>query len=214
MFERLVASGWQGGGLGRGTVLAIVVHAAALGVALRPRQTVAATPLPVLAESIWTVLQNPEQAPGHPLPSAPTIGPGPVVPDFPLPDVRTFLPGTPAYPIPGTWTAPTIPSGDPGGRYVTATVDEAPELLSAPPPVYPELLRQAGVEGTVLVEAVVDTTGRVEARSLTVVSSPNPGFDRGAEECVRQALFRPARVEGRAVRVLVRLPVRFQLGHP
>src|SRR5213076_3620814 len=41
-------------------------------------------------------------------------------------------------------------------------VQEKPELLSHPPVVYPPLLQQAGIEGRVMVQAIIDTTGRVE----------------------------------------------------
>lgn len=41
----------------------------------------------------------------------------------------------------------------------------------------PELrLRQAGVQGRVVLEAVVDTTGRVVASSVQVVAATHPGF--------------------------------------
>ncbi len=44
-------------------------------------------------------------------------------------------------------------------------VQEKPELLSHPPVVYPPLLQQAGIEGRVMVQAIIDTTGRVEPNS-------------------------------------------------
>jgi len=64
----------------------------------------------------------------------------------------------------------------------------------------------------VVVAAVIDTLGRPGPRSVTVVASPNPGFDSAARDYVVRALFRPARVRGRAVRVLVRVPIDFRLG--
>jgi periplasmic protein TonB len=210
MVERLVASGWQGGGLGRGTVLAIAVHAAALGVALRPRQTVAATPQ--VSPRVWLLTPPPEGV-RVTIPVAPPIGPDIRIPGILSVEIPGILPGTAPTQIPGFPLAPSLPAQSPESVYDGATVDEAPELLSAPPPVYPELLRQAGVEGVVFVEAVVDTSGRVERGSLVVVSSADPAFDRGALECIGRALFRPARVGGRAVRVLVRLPVQFHLSH-
>ena len=54
--------------------------------------------------------------------------------------------------------------------------EEHAEVLTGPLPVYPDLLRQAGVQGRVVLEAVVDTTGRVLAASILVVSRTNPGF--------------------------------------
>src|SRR3989454_2775869 len=90
-------------------------------------------------------------------------------------------------------------------------VQEKPELLSHPPPAYPPLLQQAGIEGRVMVQAIIDTTGRVEPNSARVVESANPGFDQPAKNVVLRSLFRPGRVDGRAVRVLVALPIAFKI---
>lgn len=90
-------------------------------------------------------------------------------------------------------------------------VQEKPEVLSQPPLQYPELLRQAGIQGVVMVQAIVDTSGRVEPNSVKVTSSANPGFDQSAKNVILKALFRPARVYGHAVRVLISIPVNFQL---
>lgn len=95
--------------------------------------------------------------------------------------------------------------------YLESVVEEKPEPLSGPPLQYPELLRQAQIQGRVLVEAIIDTTGRAEQSSIKIVQSPHPGFDQPAKSYMRQALFRPARVHGRPVRVLVRLPIDFKL---
>ena len=92
-------------------------------------------------------------------------------------------------------------------------VQEKPEVLSGPPSQYPELLRQAGIQGVVMVQAIVDTSGRVEPNSIKIVSSPNPGFDTPAKNQVLKTLFRPARVYGHAVRVLIQLPINFSLTH-
>ena len=95
--------------------------------------------------------------------------------------------------------------------YLESVVEEKPEVLSGPAPQYPELLRQAGIAGRVVVEAIIDSTGRAEPSSIKVVTSPHPGFEQPAKNYIRSALFRPARVHGRAVRVLVRLPINFTI---
>src|SRR5256886_2797558 len=61
--------------------------------------------------------------------------------------------------------------------YAEALVEERPELLSAPPPIYPQLLRQAGIQGPVMLHAIVDTTGRVEPASVRVIQNPSPPLD-------------------------------------
>jgi TonB family protein len=92
-------------------------------------------------------------------------------------------------------------------------VQEKPEQLSSPPLAYPELLRQAGIQGVVNIQAIVDTSGRVEPNSIKIISSPNPGFDQPARNLIAKTLFRPARVYGHAVRVLISIPVNFTLTH-
>ncbi len=144
--------------------------------------------------------------------------PGPVClcvwnlpPVDPLP-ITTGVLGTPITEI-RVATAPggTGLFGSPDDVYPEALVQEAPDLLSAPTPTYPPLLRAAGVQGQVIVTAVVDTLGLAENGSVRIVRSDNPGFDAPALATVRAARFRPARMYGRAVRVLVQVPVVFRL---
>ena len=95
--------------------------------------------------------------------------------------------------------------------YAEALVEERPELLSAPPPIYPQLLKQAGIQGRVILHAIVDTTGRVEPASVRIIKSPSPAFDQPTKDWVLKALFRPARLHGRGVRVFINLPVDYSL---
>ena len=114
----------------------------------------------------------------------------------------------------GTGVEGGIGSGivpDAGQVFMESVVEEGPEVLSGPALNYPDLLRQAGVQGRVLVQAIIDTSGRAEPPSVKVIQSPNPGFDQPAKNYVLRALFRPARVHGRAVRVLVNLPIDFKI---
>jgi TonB family protein len=102
-----------------------------------------------------------------------------------------------------------VPTGN--EVFMEAIVEEKPERLSGPPFVYPELLKQAGIQGRVIVQAVIDTLGRAEPPSVKVLQSPNPGFDQAAKNLVAKSLFRPARVHGRAVRVLIQIPIDFRI---
>jgi periplasmic protein TonB len=102
-----------------------------------------------------------------------------------------------------------VPSGN--EVYSEALVEERPALLSAPPAAYPDLLKRAGIHGRVLLRAIVDTTGRVEPSSIEIATSPNPGFDGPAREWILKALFRPARVHGRAVRVHITQPLDYSV---
>jgi len=95
--------------------------------------------------------------------------------------------------------------------YAEALVEERPELLSAPPPIYPQLLKQAGIQGRVILHAIVDTTGRVEPASVRIIKSPSQAFNQPTKDWVLKALFRPARLHGRGVRVFINLPVDYSL---
>ncbi len=95
--------------------------------------------------------------------------------------------------------------------YSEASVDEPAAIVSAPPLEYPPALRQAGLQGRVTVQAVIDTLGRAEPASLKVIARPNTAFDQSARAYVLHAVFRPARVKGRAVRVLIKVPVDYRI---
>ena len=95
--------------------------------------------------------------------------------------------------------------------YAEALVEERPALLSAPPVPYPDLLKQARIQGRVLLRAIVDTTGRIEPNSIEIATSPNPGFDVPAREWILKALFRPARLHGKAVRVHITQPLDYSI---
>ena len=60
-------------------------------------------------------------------------------------------------------------------------------------------------------QAVIDTLGRAEPASLKVIARPNTAFDQSARAYVLHAVFRPARVKGRAVRVLIKVPIDYRI---
>jgi protein TonB len=95
--------------------------------------------------------------------------------------------------------------------FIEAAVDEPPIRLSGPPPQYPPLLRDAGIEGTVILEFVVGVDGHPEEESLRVIESSNRAFERAARNAVLGSVYRPGRMRGSAVRVLVRQPINFTI---
>jgi protein TonB len=80
-----------------------------------------------------------------------------------------------------------------------------------PAPDYPSMLRNAGVEGSVSAQFVVDTTGRVLAASIAFAQGDNALFQRSVRRALEAARFRPALVNGRAVRVLMAQAFQFRL---
>ncbi len=92
--------------------------------------------------------------------------------------------------------------------------DEPPERLSGPRLKYPELLRQGGIEGFVVVGFIVDTAGRAEPESITVLGTTEVGFNFAATDLVRRSRYRPGRVRGKPVRTRATLRVEFSLVEP
>lgn len=95
--------------------------------------------------------------------------------------------------------------------FEVSVVEEKPEIIEAGVLEYPSLLRQAGVEGRVVLEFVVDPQGRVEAGTIKVIEAAHPAFATSARAAAPAMRFSPARVNGRAVRVLVRVPFDFKV---
>lgn len=79
-------------------------------------------------------------------------------------------------------------------------------------PCYTEEARATGIEGIVIVEALVDENGRVFAAD--VVQSLSPELDSLTVEAVLEWKFNPATEDGRAVMKVVRIPVKFHLIDP
>lgn len=135
--------------------------------------------------------------------------------EIPPPSTVPFDPGryTGYGPDSGSVLGPNLsgPRVSPTAIYAPTMVEERPERIGGPDPRYPEVLRQAGIEGEVLVECVLDTLGRVEPGSIRIVSSTHVLFERPAREAVAASAFRPARLDGRAVRVRVQLPLNFRM---
>jgi TonB family protein len=197
-----------------GVAVALALHVVVVAAFLRPPPPVEAArsiviePLqfpvdPDLPKQVEDGFPPPVIVCDCPLPPTPMPGPFPDIPTGIEPVMRA--PGGSAAPPLDPWN---LGAGEP---LPFTLVQEPPVLLAAPTPAYPPLLLAAGVQGRVEVQLVVDTLGRTEVGSFRIVHSDNPGFEAPAIESLRGALFRPARVFGRAVRVLVQVPVVFVL---
>ncbi|MGH2830980.1 MAG: TonB family protein, partial [Actinomycetota bacterium] len=98
-----------------------------------------------------------------------------------------------------------------GGVLTVELVDVKPRRIAGPPPRYPPHLQQSGIEGVVMLQAVLDTVGRAEPGSVRIVSSTNSGFNASAIESVNRSEFQPARLNGIAVRVMIQIPVSYTM---
>jgi protein TonB len=80
-----------------------------------------------------------------------------------------------------------------------------------PAPRYPDMLRSANVEGEVLVQFVVDTTGRVEMNTFKVLKTSHDLFTNAVRQALSTMRFYPAEIGGKKVKQLVQQPFNFTL---
>lgn len=78
-------------------------------------------------------------------------------------------------------------------------------------PAYPPDLIALGTEGLVQATYVVDTTGRVDTTTISVLYSDDPRFTESVRTALAQTRFRPARRAGKVVRQLVMQQFRFKI---
>ena len=108
--------------------------------------------------------------------------------------------------LPPPAPAPANPENPKFGEYVY--VEELPEAIERGAPDYPAAARSAGVDGTVLVQALVGRDGRV--KDAMIIKSIPP-LDEAARGCVLRWRFKPAMAKGQPVAVWVAIPVKFTL---
>jgi protein TonB len=78
-------------------------------------------------------------------------------------------------------------------------------------PRYPDILRSSSIEGEVLAQFVVDTTGRVEVSTFKVIRTSHELFSASVRQALPQMRFLAAEVGGRKVKQLVQQPFVFAL---
>jgi periplasmic protein TonB len=78
-------------------------------------------------------------------------------------------------------------------------------------PRYPDMLRSSNVEGEVLAQFVVDTTGRAEMSTFKPLKSSHDLFTNAVKAVLPGMKFYPAEVGGRKVKQLVQMPFQFSL---
>jgi protein TonB len=131
------------------------------------------------------------------------------------------LPGSPVHPVIGNalgsrWLAEAPPTParvaaavEPAKRIVVGGLVRAPKPLDTPPPVYPRLAVQMRVSGTVRLEAVIGTDGRV--RNIRLIQG-HPLLAPAAVEAVKRWVYTPTLLNGDPVEVVMQVDVNFSLG--
>jgi protein TonB len=159
------------------------------------------SPRPVASVPVPSRL--PDQTPQN-APDTPQIGGPEATGSGPSTDGKTGLSG------PGL--CPTCPVGlphlddtplPPGGDVL------APILIHQVDPVYPEAMRRAHQDGFVGLEAIIGRDGTIE--EMRVVTATNGLFEEAALRAVRQWRYRPGRLGGQAIRVVLQVTVSFRL---
>ena len=103
--------------------------------------------------------------------------------------------------------APAAPGGPPlkvGGNI------RPPRKISSPNPVYPQSMKDAGIEGAVPLEAVIAGDGSVQTvRVLT--AGVHPDLAIAAVDAVRQWKFEPTLLNGKPVPIKMKVTIEFRL---
>jgi protein TonB len=88
--------------------------------------------------------------------------------------------------------------------------DEPPVLIKYVSPKYPDLARQAGIEGTVHLSVLVGEDGKViSARILQ--SDVTAAMEKNAIQAAMQFVFKPAKQRTVPVKATMMVPIRFKL---
>jgi protein TonB len=215
------------------TVFSLVLHAVIIGMSvLATKQVVEAAAEEVVQKVDFVEIKKdepppPEDAPPPPdVVAAPPIAKGfqvltaPInIPDV-IPEIDLSKKLTNEADFSGRGVAGGIAAGVVGGT---------PQVISDQPyfdfqvekpvapvpgtgsPRYPDILRSASVEGEVLAQFVVDTTGRVEVATFKVIRKSHDLFEAAVRSALPNMRFLPAEVGGRKVKQLVQQPFVFAL---
>jgi len=217
------------------TIGSVVLHVVALGVifvlplvaspvlpgvrtALPPVMLAAASALPPEPEVARPAAETPQVS----VDAAPVEAPDTVSPEVERPRVSSMPPVPGGLAGVGSSTGytgllsaasagPGLPTPPPPRRQDPVRVGgdvKPPERLSYRPPVYPHIAVAVRVEGTVILEAIIDATGVVQ--NVTVLRSV-PMLDRAAIEAVQRGRYTPTRLNGQAVPVIMTVTVTFSL---
>jgi protein TonB len=213
------------------TLFSLALHAVIIGMSvLATKQVADAVAEEVVQKVDFVEIKKDEPPPPDTPPPPDVVAPPPIakgfqvltapinIPDV-IPEIDLSKKLTNEADFSGRGVAGGIAAGVVGG---TAPVSDQPyfdfqvEKPVAPvpgtgSPRYPDILRSASVEGEVLAQFVVDTTGRVEVSTFKVIRKSHDLFEAAVRSALPQMRFLPAEVGGRKVKQLVQQPFVFAL---
>jgi protein TonB len=88
-------------------------------------------------------------------------------------------------------------------------VTQMPKLQSDVRVPYPPEAKQKGIQGAVLMDLLIDNSGKV--RDVTLVEGPSPDLSAAAVAAARNFSFSPAQIQDKPVAVRIRYAYRFVL---
>ena len=109
----------------------------------------------------------------------------------------------------GPGAGPGEGGGIGGGVYAMGGGVTNPVILFQPEPEYSEQARKAMLQGTVVLEVVVDPSGKT--RNIKLLRSLGLGLDEEAIKAVEHWCFKPATKDGKPVAVFINAYVSFHL---
>jgi periplasmic protein TonB len=86
---------------------------------------------------------------------------------------------------------------------------KSPIVLHRVDPIYPQVALRARMNGSVVLECIIDKSGRI--RDVRVENSSFAAFEQPAIDAVRQWIFAPGTLKGQAVDTIFQLTVKFQV---
>lgn len=214
-------------------LLTIILHAAGLSWHLHQSQVIS-SPKPMAAQSIIVSLitrsmspekqekseRMPEVIPEIPTLEKPELEPVPTPEKLVPRSKKIVIKSTTKMQPPNRQTAVTPLSMSPypkenADKETKETASRVIQTVSPlyqlnPPPKYPRLAKRRGIEGVVILEALISTYGKVKTLHV-FKSSGHSILDKAALNAVQYWKFSPGMINGRAKEMLIRVPVRFKL---
>ena len=190
----------------------IAIHAAALMLLLMPMAASIRTPVSDAIPITWVVPKKIEPVP-VPIEK----------PDKPRPEVRNIASVQPRIEAPTVDVPILVEHGEEAPPDTGPVVDEGPDVVessiaavrleyaNAPAPAYPREELRRRIEGTVLLQVLVDVDGR-PLDVLIQQSSGNRRLDEAARlQVLKRWTFRPAMQNGVAIQAMGLVPVVFKV---
>ena len=102
------------------------------------------------------------------------------------------------------------PDDAPEDKFIPYDQPPRPKIPLSDLIVYPELAREAGIEGKIFIRAFINTKGMVTGTKI-VKGLPNTGLDEAAVKAIKKSRWYPARQRDKKVGIWLTIPVDFSL---